>query len=197
MKKILFIIICIVVKFSFAVGSERFTCPDDSNPACSYSDAGISMSERLGIIKDDINKLEVAQASSTVGSIITSSYNSCPAGAIKANGQSTIGYPTLAALGIYNAPDLRGEFIRGFDDGRDIDSGRGFASHQTDEFESHNHTNTAYWHNLGENTGRYAQSFNANNTPRWSETQIPSSNEGDSETRPRNIALLYCIVTGS
>lgn len=40
----------------------------------------------------------------------------------------------------FNLPDLRGEFIRGWDDGRGIDSGRVFGSTQTDENASHNHT---------------------------------------------------------
>jgi microcystin-dependent protein len=40
----------------------------------------------------------------------------------------------------FNLPDLRGEFIRGFDDGRGVDTGRTVASSQGDEIRSHNHT---------------------------------------------------------
>ena len=34
----------------------------------------------------------------------------------------------------FNVPDLRGEFIRGWDDGRGVDSGRTFGTAQADEF---------------------------------------------------------------
>ena len=36
-------------------------------------------------------------------------------------------------------PDLRGMFVRGWDDGRGVDTGRGFASHQLDAFQGHKH----------------------------------------------------------
>jgi Phage Tail Collar Domain len=58
-----------------------------------------------------------------------------PAGWIKCNGNSfsTTAYPTLATVypgGVL--PDLRGEFIRGWDDGRGVDVGRVLMSHQGD-----------------------------------------------------------------
>lgn len=58
-----------------------------------------------------------------------------PAGWLKCNGASfsTATYPLLAKAypsGIL--PDLRGEFIRGWDDGRGVDSGRQVLSSQTD-----------------------------------------------------------------
>lgn len=40
----------------------------------------------------------------------------------------------------FNVPDLRGEFIRGWDDGRGIDAGRLIGSSQNSEFASHTHT---------------------------------------------------------
>lgn len=40
----------------------------------------------------------------------------------------------------FNLPDTRGEFIRGLDNGRGIDSGRVLGSNQSDEFRSHGHT---------------------------------------------------------
>lgn len=43
----------------------------------------------------------------------------------------------------FSLPDLRGEFIRGWDGGRGIDSGRGFATVQADENKSHSHTGSA------------------------------------------------------
>jgi len=40
----------------------------------------------------------------------------------------------------FNVPDLRGEFVRGWDDGRGVDSGRNFGTSQSDENKQHNHT---------------------------------------------------------
>ncbi|MFD2578808.1 tail fiber protein [Novosphingobium colocasiae] len=39
----------------------------------------------------------------------------------------------------FNLPDLRGEFLRGWDDGRGIDADRDFASFQADELKEHAH----------------------------------------------------------
>jgi phage-related tail fiber protein len=87
-------------------------------------------------------------------------------------------------------PDLRGEFIRGWDDSRGIDSGRSFGSAQADEFESHTHT--VYNGSLSDDNRAY---HGGDNSTRLSQT---SSNRqtaatGGSETRPRNISLLACI----
>src|SRR5690554_4877916 len=40
----------------------------------------------------------------------------------------------------FNVPDLRGEFVRGFDDARGLDAGRLLGSVQGDMFRAHNHT---------------------------------------------------------
>lgn len=87
----------------------------------------------------------------------------------------------------FNLPDLRGEFIRGWDAGRGVDSGRTFGSSQTDALKSHNHTVSWTIAEGGSGTGSRVQDYNAayfNNT---------TSSTGGTETRPRNIAMLYCI----
>lgn len=55
-----------------------------------------------------------------------------PSGWLECNGQSTAGYPTLQTLIGSNVPDLRGQFIRGWDNGAGIDPGRAIGSTQTD-----------------------------------------------------------------
>lgn len=40
----------------------------------------------------------------------------------------------------FNIPDLRGEFVRGWDDGRGVDAARAFGSAQADAFRTHTHT---------------------------------------------------------
>lgn len=95
----------------------------------------------------------------------------------------------------FTLPDMRGEFVRGFDAGRGIDAGRGFGSWQADSFKEHNHTIQ-----MGgdQNSTVNADPLNAVTTSAApvnsgvaGDAQI--KNNGSTETRPRNIALLYCI----
>ena len=68
-----------------------------------------------------------------VGIIMTWPTATPPAGWIKCNGAafSATAYPELAKVYTnLKVPDLRGEFIRGFDDGRGVDSGRVIATGQ-------------------------------------------------------------------
>lgn len=89
----------------------------------------------------------------------------------------------------FNLPDLRAEFVRGYDNGRGVDSERLFGSFQTDVFKSHNHriidTRIA---GVGFKEGAMQLPYEyADNTSRYTD------NFGGSETRPRNVALLACI----
>ena len=57
-------------------------------------------------------------------------------------------YGTGNGSSTFNLPDLRGEFVRGFDNGREIDSDRvsasaGIGSSQSDQNKQHNHTATS------------------------------------------------------
>ncbi|MBB9327950.1 tail fiber protein, partial [Escherichia coli] len=70
-----------------------------------------------------------------------------PAGWLKCNGAafSSEMYPRLAmAYPTNKLPDLRGEFIRGWDDGRGLDAGRALLSLQDDSFEAHRHESFFY-----------------------------------------------------
>ena len=44
----------------------------------------------------------------------------------------------------FNLPDLRGEFLRGWDAGRGVDSGRGIGTGQSHSFAAHQHTGATY-----------------------------------------------------
>ena len=86
------------------------------------------------------------------GAVLYFSGRTAPAGWLKANGAavSRTAYAALfAAIGTtygagdgrttFNLPDLRGEFIRGWDDGRGVDAGRVFGSAQAHALQSHQH----------------------------------------------------------
>jgi phage-related tail fiber protein len=85
----------------------------------------------------------------------------------------------------FNLPDLRGEFIRGWDNGRGVDTGRVRGSAQAQAMQSHQHS-------LGYVTGLLGGGgFGAFQTGTGTNTTAT----GGTETRPRNVALLPCIKT--
>lgn len=144
-----------------------------------------------------------AQALLPAGAVMPFAMNSAPSGWLAADGTavSRSTYATLFAAistthGVgdgsttFNVPDLRGIFVRG--SGSQTISGttynKAFALKETDELKSHNHTvgdtNTA-------NNGSFGPGGLAT-YPQGTLTRTTSST-GGTETRPANIALLYCI----
>jgi microcystin-dependent protein len=134
---------------------------------------------------------------SAAGEITYFAMGTAPSGYLKANGAaiSRSTYSTLfAAISTtfgsgdgsttFNIPDLRGEFVRSWDDGRGLDGGRGFGSVQGDELRSHAHT-------VAIALSRSASTFPGSSL--GASGSITSSSVGGAETRPRNIALLACI----
>ena len=111
-----------------------------------------------------------------------------PTGWLECNGQSTAAYPNLVAIGVVTAPDLRGFFVRGWDNSRGVDSGRALGTSQEDEFESHAHVIV----NLT-SSGSFQSSNTGGSSITWSAGNTGSA--GGTETRPKNIALMYCIKT--
>lgn len=122
---------------------------------------------------------------------------SVPAGYIKANGAlvSRSAYAWLfgrigATFGAgdgsttFQLPDLRGEFLRGLDDGRGVDAARALGSAQSDDLKSHTHSIAV--------GGAVGGSFTAVGNPA-SDVRSTSA-VGGAETRPRNVAGLYCIA---
>tara|TARA_B100001093_G_scaffold175586_2_gene168343 strand:+ start:14902 stop:15705 length:804 start_codon:yes stop_codon:yes gene_type:complete len=134
------------------------------------------------------------------GAVIYHAANTPPTGFIKANGAavSRSTYSDLfTAIGTtfgvgdgsstFNVPDLRGEFMRGWDDSRGIDSGRSFGSAQADELKSHTHP-------IVGRTSITAASANVGGVGGTTiSTSSASGATGGTETRGRNIALLACI----
>lgn len=107
----------------------------------------------------------------------------------------------------FNVPDLRGEFIRGWDNGKGVDAGRGFGSSQSSQNLSHSHpvVDPGHTHDNHLN-GEYGTNYNTvaagdrTSGDHWkptsrSTTGISIGAQGGNESRPRNVALLYCIRT--
>ena len=194
------------------------------------------------------------------GTVVQYAANSAPSGWVICNGGlygrtalNTSPQPNLFGVigttygsgdGLTNfaVPDLRGMFVRGFDDGRGLDPLRVFGTDQTFAVESHNHSGTTGVESVGHthpfsgttgtesanhthgydksntggagtiggnntfnkgNTGATTAGISNNHTHNFSGTtgavsadhthSIP--NYGQTETRPRNVAMNYIIKT--
>lgn len=128
-----------------------------------------------------------------------------PTGWLKCNGAAfdRAKYPLLAvAYPTGTLPDLRGEFVRGWDDGRGIDSGRGILGAQSDELRSHRHlklnvdtSGVAYGLGAGNFSNQQTGGFYANTSIGFDSGTpgIGTGPTGGAETRPRNIAFNYIV----
>ncbi|HHK5574465.1 TPA: phage tail protein [Neisseria cinerea] len=157
------------------------------------------------------------------GAVMYFAGQTAPTGWLKANGAavSRTNYAALfAAIGTtygtgdgrttFNLPDLRGEFVRGWDDGRGIDSGRALGSTQGDAIRNitgkidSGKNGALQLFDYIEPTGAFgvekswkqwtSEGNGGNdNIPRAitfdASRVVPTANEN----RPRNIALLACI----
>ena len=115
--------------------------------------------------------------------------NQLPSGWLECNG-SSFDVNRFQKLGsIYwwgRLPDLRGEFIRGWDNTRGVDAGREILSWQNYAIQSHNHSINSLT--------SFSSSGNVNaSVARGSQQTGWTNNYGENETRPRNIAFMYIV----
>jgi microcystin-dependent protein len=194
----------------------------DASSGYDNTTSGLSATTTQGAIDELANDLANFEAIPP-GAVQFFARNSAPTGWLKANG-AAVSRTTYAALfssigttfGAGNGsttflvPDLRGEFPRGWDDGRGVDSGRVFGSAQGHGIprmrggvtDSHGNAamgayNVSGFTNPFVNAGgdsSYRTALQAATTPSVyvefdSDRVIPAS----ADVRPRNIALLACI----
>lgn len=141
-------------------------------------------------------------AGTPTATVVYVAKNTAPDGFLKANG-AAISRTTYSALfgeigttygsgdgsTTFNLPDLRGEFLRGWDDGRGVDSGRSFGSFQDHALEQHQHGTDA---RTGFSSTPSGSGGGAGGTSAASVDNVIGANTSF-ETRPRNVALLACI----
>ncbi|EET6146839.1 phage tail protein, partial [Escherichia coli] len=145
-----------------------------------------------------------------------------PTGWLKCNGAafSAEEYPELAkAYPTNKLPDLRGEFIRGWDDGRGVDAGRTILSAQGDairniygEFKTVNTENYSIWESVGSFKGAVVPLSPSTNNSYFSfiRSMVTERTDGAvypkvigldasrivptaNENRPRNISFNYIV----
>ena len=152
------------------------------------------------------------------GSVFSFATSTVPSGYLECNG-AAVSRSTYASLfsaisttwgvgygsSTFNLPDLRGQFVRGWDNSAGVDSGRSFASSQSDQNKSHNHSVTDPGHNHtyidqydgytgyrpwpASNNDCAARNANTGS----STTGISIQNDGGTEVRVKNYALMYVI----
>ena len=167
------------------------------------------------------------------GTILTFGASTPPSGFLECNG-SAISRSTYASLfsilstthgagdgsSTFNIPDLRGQFVRGWDNSAGVDASRAFGSSQTDQNKNHTHTTDSQSltgsvshlsgslaNNPGTASGiitklsptsaigaRSSGSANASGISiDATHSHTISSSGGGTEARPKNIALMYII----
>ena len=136
------------------------------------------------------------------GSVFCIAHTSIPSGYLECNGDAlpngtgtvqgiTADFSQLRALVGANLPDLRGEFIRGFDNGKGTDSGRSMLSSQSDQNKQHNHSASTSI----SDPGHFHHSFRSGNvTERQYDSNLNSSNKPSSGTGAGNKNEAYNIV---
>ncbi|WP_095138382.1 phage tail protein [Pseudomonas sp. Irchel s3a10] len=172
--------------------------------------------------KAEVEALIAKASALPVGSIVAFPVDAPPPGFLELDNsvKSSATYPDLSAylggkfnkgdegVGNFRLPEARGEFLRGWDHGRGVDLGRQVGSFQADDYKSHSHR---YFDSVAANIdpfgGTSAGVVNGVVTPPatggYLATSGPDSNNltsptttvnaGGNETRPRNIAVMWCI----
>lgn len=142
----------------------------------------------------------------TVSQVRLFATSTVPTGFLKANG-AAVSRTTYAALfakigttfgagdgsTTFNLPDGRGEFFRGWDDGRGVDAGRSLGSWQGGQMPWHAHgTRTNGEGGSSGLTGWLRDNFNGAG-PINGATEGAGGTDNGSENRPRNLAFMVCI----
>ncbi|ATI41956.1 hypothetical protein CBW24_08025 [Pacificitalea manganoxidans] len=191
---------------SYPAGSELIAVQNE--PASALPEA-LRKDQNLADVPDKaagranlgVPSLDQMRQRTPTGAVMDFAMPTAPAGWLKCNGAEisrTVYADLFNAIGTiwgggngsttFNLPDFRGEFRRGWDDGRGIDAGRSFAAAQADAFRAHTHQlvgNDA-------DTGGQSRAVHIDDDGKEGRIDVTEPTGGN-ETRPRNIAVLTCI----
>ena len=162
------------------------------------------------------------------GSIFYNAGSNVPTGYLECNGQgisktvyprlfNAIGYTYGGSNDLFYVPDLRGQFVRGWDHGRGLDSGRTLGSQQSAATGPHQHNFTDVYAIVGDYGlgGSNASAYDRNGNYIYPSFYAGNASDGDydngyygfpsrtdntgvniaGDTRPTNVALLAIIKT--
>lgn len=190
---------------SFATldGSETLTNKTLTNPTINDASLTGNVTAPTQSPSDNSTKVattayvDTATAAVPAGAVMAFAMNSAPTNWLACDGAavsrttyatlftaiSTV-YGTGDGITTFNLPDLRGYFVRGAGTNGDGTASGTFGAKQADDFESHTHSQ---YTNSGAGSGPIVGggAFGALNAT--------TGATGGTETRPANIAMLYCI----
>jgi len=150
----------------------------------------------------------ITQNAAPAGTVSYFAMSSLPTGWLECNGAavSRTTYATLFAnisttygagdgTSTFNLPDLRGYFLRGWDHGAGVDTGRNIGTSQLDGLASHKHTTTHTTHgaNRGDPSPYWYAGDGDNLDPSTFTVTFYEASGGGTETRPKNVAMMTCI----
>ncbi|WP_256591382.1 phage tail protein, partial [Pseudomonas sp. HMWF006] len=170
--------------------------------------------------KAEVEALIAKASALPVGSIVAFPVDTPPPGFLELDNsvKSSATYPDLSAylggkfnkgdegVGNFRLPEARGEFLRGWDHGRGVDGGRPIGSWQKGSLQSFDPSNvnpavSGLWHNMASDAGlQDAHGLDPHNTTDYSVSNAvftagatPVSTGALGVTRPRNLAVMWCI----
>ena len=190
-------------------------CPVIGNPTVTIASPGVFTLNGHGLINGDPVRLSTTGALPT-GLNTTTTYFVVGADANTFRLSATVGGAAINTSGTqsgthtvqsfafgagdgsttFTLPDLRGEFIRGLDSGRGVDTGRVLGSAQAGQMQSHTHAvpSVTGVPDIFFPTGVVLNNNHNASTPNTTlQTTGQGGTSNGSENRPRNVALLACI----
>lgn len=170
-----------------------------------------------------VKEVERLKSAVPVGAVLAFPTGIVAPGYLELDGsvQSIATYPDLATYlgttynkgnegaGNFRLPESRGEFLRGWDHGRGVDAGRAIGTAQAEEFKAHNHryfdgtaatmdpaggwqAGTINGAAASISAGAFLSSVDSGIAMQMVNAQN-TVNTGGGETRPRNLAVMWCI----
>ena len=174
---------------------------------------GMTYTSSTGQLHLITNNTQVAYS----GEVRTFAMNACPGGWLPTDGASlnvtsyanlyaAIGTTFGSGTGTFKVPDLRGYFIRGFGVNGNGTASGAFGALVADSINQHSHgitdpghTHTVPMYNTGQGTSGGgatlypgSSGYSTGSSTTGITTNLTGTNIG-TETRPKNMALLYCI----